>query len=149
MPARISVILLTALLTTGCQTMTNKESGTLIGATAGGLIGSQFGGGGGQLLAIFAGTLIGAMAGSSIGADMDANDRYQAQHALEHNATAEPTIWRNPDTGREYRVTPLNTYATSQGPCREYETSVEIDGRRETMVGEACRQSDGSWKTVN
>ncbi len=149
MPVRIVVILLTAFLLAGCHSMTKKETGTLIGATAGGIIGSQIGGGSGRLLAIFAGTLIGAMAGSSIGEDMDANDRYRTQHALEYNATEEPATWRNPDTGREYRVTPLRTYTSTQGPCREYEASVEIDGHQETMVGDACRQADGTWKAIN
>ncbi len=144
-----TVVMLCAVLLSGCEHMSKKESGTLIGATAGGLIGSQIGGGSGRLLAIFAGTLIGAMAGSEIGADMDANDRHRAQHALEHNPSDEPSTWVNPDTGREYRVTPKRTYVTAQGPCREFETSVKIDDREETLVGEACRQNDGTWKTVN
>lgn len=149
MTARIAAVMLSAFLIVGCESMSNKEKGTLIGATAGGIIGGQVGGGSGRLVAIFAGTLLGAMAGSSIGADMDENDRYRAQHALEHNPSNQSTVWRNPDTGRQYKVTPLRTYATSGGPCREYETSVEIDGRQESMVGKACRQSDGTWKAIN
>ena len=32
--------------------------------------------------------------------------------------------------------------------CREYQTSVTIDGRAQRAFGRVCRQSDGSWRVV-
>jgi hypothetical protein len=33
-----------------------------------------------------------------------------------------------------------------QGPCREYTVEGQVGGKRETLVGTACRQADGSWR---
>jgi surface antigen len=47
-------------------------------------------------------------------------------------------------------VTPIQTYYAATGqPCREYAVSGLIGVRHEQIVGTACRQSDGSWRTVN
>lgn len=146
---RLSIILLSAMLTSACQTPTNQQTGAVIGGIAGGVLGNQVGHGSGRTAAVIAGTMIGAMAGGAIGANMDANDRYRAQEVLETTPTYQSSTWRNPDSGAQYTVTPTRTYETSQGPCREYETEAYIDGRRETVIGNACRQADGSWKAVN
>jgi len=47
-------------------------------------------------------------------------------------------------------VTPTKTYQTANGTyCREYQTTVLIDGKQERATGTACRQADGSWRVVN
>ena len=33
--------------------------------------------------------------------------------------------------------------------CREFQTTITIDGREQPGYGTACRQSDGSWKIVS
>ena len=33
--------------------------------------------------------------------------------------------------------------------CREYEHTVYINDRPQTMVGKACRQRDGTWKSIS
>ena len=56
-------------------------------------------------------------------------------------------VWRNPDNGGDYRVTPTQTYQSAGGQyCREYTTTVVIGGRTERAQGRACRQPDGSWR---
>ena len=61
----------------------------------------------------------------------------------------ETVVWRNPDRGGTYQVTPAETYRRSDGRyCRDYVTEVLIDNRVEEAVGTACRQPDGSWKVV-
>ena len=45
----------------------------------------------------------------------------------------------------------LEGYADNQirrGPCRNYSSEAIIDGKRQTVHGTACRQTDGSWKSV-
>jgi surface antigen len=144
----ITGALLAMLLLAGCQT-TQRDTGTVIGGIAGGLLGNQIGKGSGRTAAIIVGTIAGAYIGGNIGQQMDDNDRYRSQQAMEHNRLNETSSWRNPDTGHSYQVTPTRTYETASGPCREYTTDAVIDGRRETVYGTACRQPDGTWQASN
>ncbi len=140
--------LLTLSLTTGC--VTKEASGAAIGGALGGIAGTQVGQGQGRTAAIIAGTLAGALLGGSIGQTMDTTDRMQTQNALERTPTGQSVAWQNPDTGRQYTVTPVKTYNNSYGSaCREFSTVAIVDGRKETIYGTACRQPDGSWKATN
>ena len=144
---KLCVCLLLTLLVSGCQTAAKEDTGALLGAVVGGVVGNQFGDGRGQVLATFAGAAIGAVAGASIGRTLDGYDHLQAQSALEHNPSGQPSVWINPDTGARVSVTPISTYQTSPGQyCREYQTSVQVGGRSEQGYGTACRQPDGAWK---
>jgi surface antigen len=146
---RIATLILSGMLLTGCQELTRQQTGAVIGGVAGGVLGNQIGHGSGRTAAVIGGTLVGALVGGAIGRNMDENDRHHAQQALEYTPTHESTSWRNPDTGNAYTVTPIKTYETAEGPCREYETDATIDGRHEVVTGRACRNADGSWRTVN
>lgn len=126
-----------------------QEGGTVIGAVAGGIIGNQFGSGAGRALATAAGVVVGGIIGSEIGRDLDEQDRRYAleaeYRALEYD---EERRWRNEDSGHYGHIRPRRSYRNSGRTCREFEHTVYIDGRPETMVGTACRQSDGTWKNV-
>jgi surface antigen len=72
-----------------------------------------------------------------------------AQRALETTPSGQSVAWRNPDNGHAGTVTPTRTYQTAQGSyCREFQQTVTIDGKQERAYGTACRQPDGSWRTV-
>jgi len=131
----------------GCAN--RQQGGAVLGGVAGGVLGSTVGQGSGKTAAIVAGTLLGAYVGSEIGRQMDENDRRRAREALEYSRTDETVRWHNPDSGNDYAVTPIRTYQTAQGPCREYITKARIGGKTEEVYGTACRQPDGSWKTVS
>ncbi len=139
---------LSLLLLSGCNP-TKQDVGTLVGAGTGAFVGSQIGGGTGQLAAVAIGALLGGYIGGSIGQQMDELDRYKTQQALETSPTGSTVAWNNPDSGVEYNVTPTDTYESSSGPCRDYTTEAVIDGRAEIVHGTACRQTDGSWQTMN
>lgn len=150
--------LVAAMLAGGCatdaQNNPNKTMGTLLGAGLGALAGSQIGGGKGNMAAIAIGTLAGAYLGSSIGERLDEVDRMKMQRTTQSTLETAPTgttsSWANPDTGNSGTVTPTRTYQTAEhGDCREYRTTVTIDGRVEEAYGTACRQPDGSWQIVN
>jgi surface antigen len=111
-------------------------------------LGSQIGAGSGKTAAIIGGALLGALVGGAIGADMDEQDRLRTQQILETYPDASPSSWRNPNNGYTYKVTPLYTYETAQGPCRDYETEAYIDGRRQSVRGSACREPDGTWRAT-
>lgn len=126
-----------------------EQGGMIIGSIVGGVVGAQVGGGSGRTAATILGTLIGAAVGGNIGRSMDESDRLKTAYALENVRTSVPSRWVNPDTKTQYTVTPTRTYETGSGPCREYTVKAVIGGRPETVYGTACRQADGSWKTVN
>jgi surface antigen len=130
-----------------------QTAGVVVGGVGGAVIGSQFGHGTTQLAATAAGTLIGAWIGSEVGKSLDKADQQyatqSADNALERYPDGQASTWENPNTGHAGQTTPTRTYETAQGPCREYQTSVVIDGRKQTAYGTACRQPDGSWKVVN
>ena len=141
---------LAALLLAGCALQPapdrNQQAGTVIGAVVGGALGNQVGSGGGRAAATILGAIAGGVVGNSIGRTMDDTDRLRTAHALETSPVGAPTHWVNPDSGREYTVVPTRTYASAQGPCREYTMDAQVGGRTEKVYGTACRQPDGSWR---
>jgi len=130
-----------------------QTAGAVLGGVGGAVVGSQIGHGTGQLVATAAGTLLGAWLGSEIGKSLDkADQQYATQsaaNALERYPDGQAATWQNPNSGHAGETVPTRTYETAQGPCREYQSSVVIDGRKQTAYGTACRQPDGSWKIVN
>ena len=152
-----TAIALAAMLSlSACVTDQGQKQtmGTLIGAGLGGLAGSQIGSGSGQLVAVGAGVLLGGLLGNEVGKSLDKADQAylvnNAQSSLESTPTGMSSSWVNPDSGNSGSLTPTNTYATASGqPCREYHSTVTIDGQTEVVYGTACREPDGSWRFVN
>ena len=133
--------------------MGNKEligSGT--GAILGGFLGSKVGKGSGQLWATGAGALLGLAVGNSIGASLDKADIAYANKAEQAAYTApvgRQITWNNPDTGRHGTITPVRDGRSSSGQyCREFKTSIFIDGEAQTATGTACQGADGKWQVV-
>ncbi len=155
-PALAAVLMAAAVGLGACSQHAGPKQtgGTLIGAIAGGLAGATIGRGTGRHVAIGVGTLLGAYLGSEVGRSLDRADRAHAertaQETLEHGTTGRPGAWVNPDTGHSGTVTPRRDFHASDGrACRDYETTVTIDGRTESAYGTACRQPDGSWAIMN
>jgi surface antigen len=69
--------------------------------------------------------------------------------ALERNPDGRASTRQNPNSGHSGSTTPIRTYEASGGPCREYATSVVIDGKTQTAHGTACREPDGTWRIVS
>ena len=137
------------LLLSSCADMTHQDTGVLTGGVVGGLIGSQFGSGGGKIASTLGGAVIGAYLGGAIGRTMDRLDRMEMQRALETAPTGRPVMWQNPDSGNRYTVVPTRTYYNNEQACREYTTRAIIGGKSQEVHGQACRESDGSWRVVS
>lgn len=148
---KYSLIAATCAALAGCDG-SKEGAGTLIGAGLGGLAGSAFGKGGGQIGMIAAGALLGGFIGNRIGNHMDEQDRRlaqaNAQQALETSRTGSVMAWRNPDNGHSGTITPVRTYESSEGYCREFQQTITVGGKTEKAYGKACRQPDGAWKIV-
>jgi hypothetical protein len=41
-------------------------------------------------------------------------------------------------------------YPNSSAPnCREYQTTIQVDGQAQPIHGTACQQPDGTWRMIN
>ena len=150
----VAVVILVALVTTGCATMEANPK-TTIGAAGGGLVGGLIAAAaGGNPAAIAASVIGGILIGGMVGNLLDQRDKQMAaeaaHRAMESTPTGKSVAWQNPDSGHSGTVTPTRTYQTANGNyCRDYQTTVVIDGKNERATGTACRQPDGSWRIVN
>jgi surface antigen len=136
---------------TGCANYQSQQEqgGMIIGGLLGGVLGSHVGSGDGRTAAIILGTVAGASIGGAVGRSMADVDRMKTTRALENVRTGVPTSWRNPDSGNQYMITPTQTIETASGPCRDYIIDAVIAGKRDKVIGTACRQPDGSWQVRN
>lgn len=152
---RFALVLALPLALAACEGGNNKQlAGTALGGVAGGVLGSAIGKGSGNTAAIVLGAVLGGIAGNQLGSSLDDQDREKAQHstqtALENTATGESATWRNPDTGNYGSTTPTRTYADNNGqPCREYQSTVTVAGKKQQAYGTACRDADGNWRIVS
>ncbi|MCW9034394.1 MAG: RT0821/Lpp0805 family surface protein [Alphaproteobacteria bacterium] len=154
----LAAALVSLALLAGCasnmQDSPKQTMGQVLGAIGGGLLGAQVGGGKGRMIAVGVGAVAGSMLGSSVGSSLDELDRMKAsettQESLEFGKSGTTSSWSNPDSGNSGSVTPTRTYQTAdQQPCREYSSTVVIDGVAQEAVGTACREPDGTWRIVN
>src|SRR5690606_6796146 len=95
---------------------TKRDTGALVGGTAGAVLGSEIGGTTGTLL----GAAGGALLGREIGRRLDERDRANIAGALESGETGDSTAWPNPDTGASYEVSPAGRpAATGRSPAKQ------------------------------
>lgn len=118
--------------------------GAVLGGVAGALIGAHHGGTG----ATVGGAIVGVILGGALGEAIDMSDQACYGQVLEYVPNDQPIYWEG--NGAQYQVTPRRTYRGADGLyCREYQTSIYIDGYPQEAYGTACRQPDGSWQAVN
>ncbi|MGE5510137.1 MAG: RT0821/Lpp0805 family surface protein [Bacteroidota bacterium] len=128
------------------------DTGTVVGAVAGGILGNQVGRGSGRVAATMVGAVVGGIVGHEIGRSLDREDRRLAQEAefeaLERGPSGVGRPWRNPDSGHYGEIIPEESYRRGSMDCRRYTHTIYIDGRPQTMRGTACRNPDGTWRSV-
>jgi surface antigen len=120
------------------------------GATVGGLIAAAASANPAAIAAsVVGGLLVGGLVGNLLD-DRDKRLQAEAAHrALETGPAGQSVAWKNPDSGHSGTVTPTKTYQSPNGTyCRDYQTTVEIDGKQERTTGKACRAADGQWQVA-
>lgn len=129
-----------------------RTAGTILGAAGGAVAGAQFGKGDGRLAMTALGTLLGAYIGNEVGASLDRADQLYAQQALQQATTApinQPVAWSNPQTNHRGVITPTREGRTQDGRvCREFRSTVIIDGQQQEAYGVACRDQTGRWQMM-
>lgn len=149
---KLAFLAAATLLLAACTDKPMQSGGTVLGGIGGAIAGAQFGGGKGRLLATAIGAALGAFAGSELGKVLDDADRKKAAEA-EKQAFESPVgrkvSWSNPDTGHSGSTTTLGEQVADSGICRDFQTTVNANGKTEQVKGFACRQPDGSWRVTD
>ena len=128
--------------------------GGAMGGVLGGIAGSKTGKGTGQKLAVVLGATLGAMWGQDVAKGLSDTDKiYSArttQDTLEYGKPGETATWSNPDSGRSGTVTADEIYANENGEnCRQFETTVQVDGESRAAAGTACKAKNGEWRVID
>jgi surface antigen len=151
----IAPLVASAFILSACATESerNETIGTVLGGVGGAILGSQFGGGSGRIIATALGTLGGAMLGRELAKSLTTEDQakmIEAEETAHARPVGETVRWNNPDSGNSGTVTPVREGRSAQSgaTCREYQTTVNVDGKSEQGFGTACQQPDGSWKVI-
>lgn len=144
----VSVLGFLAFEMAGCTPGNNTMGSTAAGAVAGGLLAhAAFGNSGAA--GVIGGALLGGIIGDQVGQYMDRRDEENMQRAVSTVPVGQQAQWTN-SKGTQYTVTPVKNYESSNNQyCREYQTTVTVNGQSQKAYGKACRQPDGSWKLVN
>jgi surface antigen len=147
------LVSLSMLALVACSTNTQRENttvGAATGAILGGIAGSTIGAGTGQLLAIGVGAVAGGLLGGAIGGNMESTDTQKINNTLDHNQVRKTSKWTNNKTGTKYTMTPMSQTMSYHGEqhCRKYHGTINDGSKQEVLKGVACKQSDGSWKTI-
>jgi len=96
--------------------------------------------------AIFLGVGAALIGGMALYDYMNSQDKMILQDVLENSPDGQTIGWQNPETNNLFQTTTTNTSINNGRPCRQYQTVGIINGRKETMVGTACRQPNGFWQ---
>lgn len=137
----------------GCQQQSEQfpyphGETTAKGDVVGGVVQSGSGGyrGGPDKSTITGGTLLKGILNSDVGTAMDRQDQMNMQQAVINTPLDEQAEWNNKRRHAKYSVVPLRDYESATGQyCREYEATVDKDGKKEKAYGKACRNSQGKW----
>jgi len=125
--------------------MNKQTGGAAIGGITGGMAASLVGDGTGRDVAMVLGTLFGGLIGSSIGATMDEVDQMKMQKIIQYQQVGQAAEWTNFNTNTHWQMEVTQQYPESGYYCREFQTVAIIEGKRETLVGRACRDPNGMW----
>ena len=132
----------------------SEQLGAVAGGVVGAILGSKVGGGTGRNASMVIGAALGAMWGQDIAKGLTDVDKIYTerttQDTLEYGEPGETTTWSNPDSGNSGSVTADEIYTAKDGrDCREFETTVQVEGEQRAATGTACRTSDGEWEIVD
>lgn len=154
----IGLVMSAGLVLAGCANQpdnTRQIGGGLLGAGAGGLAGAALAKNSSSATRAAAtgiGAVLGLAIGSEIGRYMDEQNRqrsYTAWNQATNAPVGQPIHWNNPNSGNYGTVVPVRDgYHQNGAYCREFQQTIVVGGRTEQAVGTACRQPDGTWRTI-
>lgn len=147
----ITLVTLAGLTLAGCSADSGprETSGAVIGGVAGGLLGNTIGHGNGKAAATIIGAAFGAVVGSEIGRSLDERDRQYAYSAADRGLRGNRVeSWNNSRTGHRGEFRPRRSFDRDGQMCRDFTSTVWVNGEPEPVDGTACEMADGSWRVV-
>lgn len=97
-------------------------------------------------------SVIGGIGGSKIGFTLGAEERLTAANAeyraLEYGQSGAPVEWNDRGGSHHGSVVPGKPYQQGSRYCRAYTHTVYGKDEPETAKGTACRDPDGTWKSM-
>jgi surface antigen len=146
---KIAVVALSATLVgsllTGCNA-TRQDWGIVGGAVVGGLIAPVIFGNS-AWYTVVGGAATGAWVGNYFGKGMDRNDHARVGYTLNKAPDRQPyQFMKSSDQKNHLTVTPTKTYRVNDQVCRDFETTLNDQGKTVYEKGSACQQSTGGWK---
>ena len=132
----------------------SETLGAVIGGITGAVVGSKLGKGTGSGITTVLGATLGTMWGQDIAKGLSDTDKIFSQRTtqdtLEYGKPGEQATWSNPDSGNSGTISADETYTNDDGEgCRQFETTVNVEGDARTATGTACRNANGEWQIVD
>lgn len=138
----------------GPKTLSGGLIGGLGGAAGGAGIGALAGGGKGAAIGAGVGAFAGLLGGMIVGNQLDKQDCYQAQLALQqirYKSVGQEVSWTNPETGSYGSYTPLTSETSMPNGqlCRKVRQDTTLkDHQATSQVELTCRDANGNYTKV-
>ncbi|MGQ0677108.1 MAG: hypothetical protein ACT4N4_13615 [Rhodospirillales bacterium] len=151
------IALSVGLVATGAAPSRAGDLDPLFGGLIGGGLGAGIGYAAGKSKGAAIGGILGLGLGAIIAAAADQDSRRHHRYVAYAPPPAyvpppAPPVYAPPAYEPGYQAAPYNPYAPSQHSqtyCRQYNGTVNIDGKHYPSYGTACLQPDGTWRIVN
>lgn len=142
--ADLSCLFLLTVAAAGCSSVSGKTSDSWniqFGASSGGIAEDE------------ASNAIAVLLDNDFGRALEPSDHKAVadaqKRALRARGVGAAVAWQNRKTGRSGEVRPGPVYQVNDTACREFTHLMVVEGRQLSSRGTACRQEDGSWKTLS
>ena len=100
-----------------------------------------------------AGAVLGGISSSEVGRTLAEGDLQRAAqaefYALEAAQAGAEYAWSSPETGTRGTIVAGEPYQINRSECRDYTHNVFVSGSERTLRGTACRQPNGTWRSVS
>jgi surface antigen len=151
--ARIALVVTLAMLpalVVACGSI--NQQGSLLGSITGSVGGAQPVKGQSRVVTTAGAAVIGGIASSEAGRQMSDRERGIAANAeyraLEYGRSGAPMAWDYPATSHRGSIVPGRPYQKGSQYCRTYTHTITRSASPEIVKGTACRESDGTWRSV-
>lgn len=151
--ARIALVVTLAMLpalVVACSSI--NQHGSLLGSVTGSIGGAKPAKGQSRVVTTAGAAVIGGIASNEVGRQMSDRERGVAANAeyraLEYGRSGAPTAWGYPATSHRGSIVPGRPYKKGSQYCRTYTHTITRSASPEIVKGTACRESDGTWRSV-
>lgn len=148
--AFVVVLAMLPVLVAACGIGNRQSTGALVGPITGSIPGA--GRAPARAATAASGAVIGGISSNAIGRRMDERERRIAANAeyraMEYGRSDTPLAWDDPTTRHRGSIVPARPYQQGSQYCRSYVHTIYAGGAPQISKGTACRESNGTWRSV-